>query len=129
MVIPESHADLLESTALAHVATIGPDGGPQSNPVWFGWDGERLMFSQFKGRQKLRNLQARPQIAVSIVDPADPYRYLELRGVVDEVIDDQDNVFINAMAQKYLNEPTNPWEQPGQHRVIVKMRPESTTSM
>ena len=93
------------------------------------WDGEHFLFSQYRGRQKLRNVEARPQMAVSIVDPADPYRYLELRGTVEQVVDDDDNVFINSMAQKYLNVPVNPWEQPGQHRVIIKMRPASTTSM
>ncbi len=129
MPIPESHADLLDSTALAHVATIGPDGAPQSNPVWFGWDGTHVMFSQFTGRQKLRNLQASPRLAISIVDPSDPYRYLELRGVVDEIVDDTDNVFIDSMAHKYLGVPTNPWAKPGQHRVVVKMRPVTSTSM
>jgi PPOX class probable F420-dependent enzyme len=129
MIIPDSHADLLNSTALAHVATLGPDGAPQSSPVWFGWDGEFVMFSQYIGRQKLRNVQARPQVALSIVDPGDPYRYLELRGVVAEVVDDVDNVFINSMAQKYLDVPVNPWEGPGQHRVIIKIRPEHFTSM
>ena len=55
MTIPSSHADLLDSSALAHVATIGPDGAPQSNPVWFGWDGTHVLFSQTTGRQKYRN--------------------------------------------------------------------------
>ena len=56
-VIPEQYADLLQSNALVHVATIGPKGEPQNNPVWFGWDGTHLLFSQTKGRQKYRNLQ------------------------------------------------------------------------
>ncbi len=129
MTPPSTHEDLLHTTALAHVATIGPDGGPQSSPVWFGWDGTYLTFSQFPGRQKLSNLQARPQIAVSIVDPNDPYRYLEVRGVVETIVDDVDNAFINSMALKYLDEPTNPWAEPGQRRVIVKVRPMKWTSM
>ena len=83
--------------------------------MWFGWDGVHLMFSQFTGRQKLRNLEARPQVAVSIVDPADPYRYLELRGIVESIVDDTGNTFINSMAKKYLNVPTNPWGTPDQH--------------
>lgn len=127
--IPASHADILETTALAHVATIGANGAPQNNPVWFGWDGTHLMFSQRTDRQKLRNVRARPQVAVSIVDPADPYRYLEIRGTVTDIVDDPDKAFINSMAQKYLDVPINPWEQPGEQRVVVKIRPDSTTSM
>ncbi len=129
MTIPSSHADLLESDALAHVATIGPDGAPQNNPVWFGWDGTHVLFSQTTGRQKYRNLKASPKVALSIVDPANPYRYLEIRGEVDEIVDDEGNAFINSMAKKYIDQDTYPWHQPGDHRVIVKVHPGHTTSM
>ena len=95
-----SHQDLLGSTALAHVATIGPHGEPQNNPVWFDWDGEHVKFSQTKARQKYRNLNRDPRIALSIVDPEDPYRYLEIRGVVERIDEDPDRAFINAMAKK-----------------------------
>ena len=80
--IPASHVDLLTTTALAHIATIGPKGEPQSTPVWFGWDGTHIQFSLTKGRQKYHNLQHEPRIALSLVDPANPYRYLEIRGKV-----------------------------------------------
>jgi PPOX class probable F420-dependent enzyme len=129
MTIPASHADLLTSTALAHVATIGPDGTPQNNPVWFGWDGTHVLFSQTTGRQKYRNLQARPEVALSIVDVENPYRYLEIRGTVAEIVDDEGNAFIDSMAQKYIDQPSYPWHQPGDHRVIVKVAPGRTTHM
>lgn len=129
MTIPESHADLLDTTALVHVATIGPDGEPQNNPVWFDWDGTHVLFSQTTGRQKYRNVQSEPRVALSIVDPANPYRYLEIRGSVAEIVDDDGNAFINAMAKKYIDQDVYPWHQEGDHRVIVKVRPEHTTQM
>ena len=129
MTIPASHADLLDSNALAHVATIGPDGAPQNNPVWFGWDGTHVLFSQTTGRQKYRNLKASPQVALSIVDVANPYRYLEIRGTVSEIVDDENNAFIDSMALKYIDQPQYPWHQPGDHRVIVKVLPGKTTQM
>ena len=128
-VIPASHVDLLESTALAHVATIGPDGEPQVNPVWFGWDGTHVLFSQTTTRQKVRNLQRDPRIALSIVDPANPYRYLEIRGVVERVDPDPDIAFINSMAKKYLGQDRYPWHRPEDERVVVVVRPEHTTQM
>ena len=127
--IPASHADLLASTALAHVATVGPDGEPQNNPVWFGWDGEHLRFSQTTGRQKYRNVQREPRVAISIVDPDNPYRYLEIRGEVDRIEPDPDNAFIDSMAKKYMDEDVYPWHQPGDERVVVVIRPEHTTQM
>jgi PPOX class probable F420-dependent enzyme len=129
MSIPASHADLLETTALAHVATIGPDGLPQNNPVWFGWDGTHVLFSQTTGRQKYRNLQANPAVALSIVDPTNPYRYLEIRGTVVEIVDDPGNAFINSMAKKYMGQDVYPWHQPTDHRVVVKVQPTKTSQM
>ena len=67
--IPEGLQDLLQNTAVAHVATIGPEGETQNNAVWFCWDGEYVMFSQTKTRHKLRNPPREPKIALSIVDP------------------------------------------------------------
>ena len=127
--IPSSHADLLDSTALAHVATIGPDGEPQNNPVWFGTDNGDILFSQIKTRQKYKNVQRDPRIALSIVDPANPYRYLEIRGVVERIDEDPNRDFINAMAKKYLGQDVYPWHQEGDERVVVVVRPEHTTSM
>ncbi len=100
-VLPENYSDLLSSTALAHVATIGPAGEPQSNPVWFGRDGEHLKFNQTKTCQKYRNLDRDPRIALSIVDLENPYRYLEVRGEVTHIEVDPDPDFINSMAKKY----------------------------
>jgi PPOX class probable F420-dependent enzyme len=128
-VIPENYKDLLDTNALAHVATIGPNGEPQNNPVWFGWDGTHLRFSQTKGRQKYRNMQREPRVALSIVDPANPYRYLEIRGVVERIDDDSSLDFINSMAKKYIGQDRYPWHQPGDERVVIVVRPEHTSQM
>lgn len=127
--IPEGYRDLMETTALVHVATIGPDGGPQNNPVWFDWDGEHVLFSQTKARQKYRNLGRDPRIALSMVDPENPYRYLEIRGEVARVEEDPDNEFINAMSKKYIGIDEYPYHQPGDERVVVFVKPTHTTQM
>ncbi|MCC6314461.1 MAG: PPOX class F420-dependent oxidoreductase [Thermomicrobiales bacterium] len=128
-VIPASHADLLDSTALAHVATIGPNGEPQSNPVWFNWDGQHIRFSQTTTRQKYRNVQREPRIALSIVDPENPYRYLEVRGAVERIEPDPDKTFINTMAKKYLDQNVYAGSPPGEERIVVVVRPERTSTM
>jgi PPOX class probable F420-dependent enzyme len=129
MSLPATHLDLLESTALAHVATVGPRGEPQVNPVWFGWDGTHLRFSQTRGRQKYRNLQREPRIALSIVDPANPLRYIEIRGRVVAIEDDADLAFINSMAKKYLGQERYPWHRPTDERIVVVVEPEHTSHM
>jgi PPOX class probable F420-dependent enzyme len=129
-VIPATHADLLASTALAHVATIGPNGEPQTSPVWFDWDGAYLRFTQVGGyQQKVRNLRREPRVALSIVDPANAYRYLEVRGTVERIEPDPDWSFINAMAKKYLGEDRYPFGKPEDEWLVVVIRPERTTRM
>jgi len=128
-VIPEKFNDLLESNALAHIATIGPKGEPQSSPVWFGWDGEHILFSQTKGRQKYRNIKRNPQIALSIVDSKNTYRYLEVRGTVVRIDEDPDKAFIDAMSKKYTGHDKYTNNQPGDERVVIVVQPEHITSM
>lgn len=125
----EIKSDLLESTALASVATVGPNGEPQVNPVWFGWDGENIRFSQTTNRQKFKNLHRDSRVAVSIVDPTNPYRYLEVRGEVVAFEPDPDLDFINAMAKKYMGVDKYPWHNPGDERVVVVVKPLRTTGM
>lgn len=129
--IPETHADLLqwEINAFAHMATLGPRGEPQNNPVWFHWDGHVIMTSQTVQRQKYVNLCRDGRVALSIMDPVDPYRYLEIRGEVAGIEPDPTQSLIDLLAQKYLGEETYPWGQADDERVIVRIRPVHTTTM
>ncbi len=129
MNVPSSHADLLDKPGFVHVATLGPRGEPQSTPVWYDTDGEFIKISQTAGRQKYRNLQRDPRVALSIIDPDNPYRYLEIRGRVERFEDDADNAFINSLAQKYLGQDEYPYHQPGDERVTLYISPQHTTRM
>src|SRR5918998_6960260 len=99
--IPEEFHPLLESTALALVSTLGPDGAPQTTPIWFLFEQGRVRLSLVEGRQKLRNLRRDPRISLVVVDPARPTRYVELRGHVDELVPDPDRTLEQRIAQKY----------------------------
>ena len=125
--MPERFLDLLGSTALAHVATVGPGGEPQSSPEWFVRDGEHVEFSQTKTRQEYRNVNRDPRIALSIVDPENPVRYPEVRGVVDRIEEDPDLGFTSSMSGKYLGADPYQNHRPGDERVVVFVRPEHTT--
>ncbi|MEX2161468.1 MAG: PPOX class F420-dependent oxidoreductase [Anaerolineales bacterium] len=82
--IPESHQYLLndETKAFAWVATVNPDGGPQLTSVWFDTDGEHILFNTTDKSAKYRYLKANPKMAVAIVDPKDPHKYVQIRGKV-----------------------------------------------
>lgn len=107
MEIPAEFHELLSSTAVAMVGTIGRHGEPQVTPLWFLWDGERVRISLVDGRQKLRNLRRNPAISVVIVDPASPTYYIELRGRIDDLVPDPEFALEQAIARKYTGSWTD----------------------
>jgi PPOX class probable F420-dependent enzyme len=127
-IIPKSHADLLKSKALAHLATLMPDGAPQVTPVWFDYDGKQIIINTAVGRQKDRNLQRDGRVALSIVDPENPYRYLEVRGRIAERTTQGADASIDALAKKYLGVESYPFRREGEVRVIYKIEPEHSTT-
>jgi PPOX class probable F420-dependent enzyme len=98
---PEQYRDIFASTALGHLATIGSDGRPQVNPVWFISDGERIYLSVKPETAKYRNMRANPAVAMSVSDPADPHRYVELRGDVVAFELFETLTWVNQLARKY----------------------------
>ena len=128
-VIPEKYHDLFNKRAFAALTTLMPDGSPQTTPVWVDTDGEYVIFNSAKGRQKDRNVRRDPRVALAIVDPDNPYRYLEVRGKVAEITEQGADAHIDKMAKKYLGQDKYPYRQGGEVRVIYKVRPEHTTTM
>jgi PPOX class probable F420-dependent enzyme len=101
-VLPETHRDLLERPTFAHLATVRPDGSPQSSVMWFDWDGSRLRLTHTKNRQKFANLEHEPRVTLSIADPDDPYRFIEVRGTVESIEDDDETAsFYKALQHRY----------------------------
>ncbi|WP_103380708.1 PPOX class F420-dependent oxidoreductase [Pseudonocardia dioxanivorans] len=123
--IPDSHTDLFDKKSFAHLSSLGPDGGPQSHPVWFDVAGGQLLVSTGTDRQKYRNIRRDPRVSVSILDPDDPYRYLEVRGRVVEIEPDPQKAFLDRLARKYLDLDTYPYEvRRGVERVVIHIQPD-----
>jgi len=125
--IPEKYHDLLkdETKAFLFLATSMKDGSPQVTPIWFNHDEEHILINSAKGRIKDRNMRARPQVAFVIQDPADPYRYLQVRGRVVEIVEEGALEHIISLAKKYTGKP---WRGngPDEVRVIYKIAVEKT---
>lgn len=128
-VIPESHRDILDEPGFAHLASLGPQGEPQSHPVWYDFQDGKLRISTTKQRQKYRNVVRDPRVAATIADPENPYRYLEIRGRVVEIEDDPEKKFIDFLASRYLGEDEYPNKQPDADRVTIWIEPERTATM
>ena len=109
---------ILHSKALAHLATVGPKGEPQSSPMWFLWDGTHIKFTHTTERQKYRNIQHDPRVSISIVDSDNPYTYAEFRGVVERIEQDPQGAFYNTLAEHYQS----PTRYRGDPRVILYVR-------
>lgn len=128
-VIPQKYVDLLEKQAFGNLGTLMKDGSPQVTPVWVDYDGKFVCINSAKGRVKDKNIRRDPRVSVSIQDPANPYRYLEIRGKVVEITENGADDHINKLAKKYLGKDIYPFRQPGEVRVTYKIAPEKVSSM
>jgi PPOX class probable F420-dependent enzyme len=104
--LPDNVRALLQGANFAHVATVLPNGGPHSVPVWIALEGDRVAFFTQEGSRKARNIEADPRVAISIVDHDHPYRYATVRGrVVDRVGGDEALAVMDRMSMRYTGEP------------------------
>jgi len=128
--IPANYIDLLtEKKALANLATIQPDGSPQVTPVWFDYTNGVLRVNTAKGRVKARNLHVGARVAMSIVDPDNDYRYIQVRGTVTKETTDGAVAHIDSLAKKYLGKDVYPWHNAKDVRVTYEITPNAAQAM
>jgi PPOX class probable F420-dependent enzyme len=127
-VIPARFLELFQKKSFGHLATLLPNGTPQTSPVWVDFDNTYVLVNSARGRLKDKNMRQRPQVALSIQDPDDPYRYLEVRGRVVEITEQGAEEHIDRLAKRYLGLDRYPYRQPGEVRVIYKIKPERTSA-
>lgn len=126
----DNYLDLLQQKkAFAGLATIMPDGTPQVTPVWFNYHGGRVRVNTAKGRVKARNLKPGAAVALSIMDPDNPYRYLQIRGRVANATETGADAHIDSLAKKYLGKDQYPYRRPGEVRVMYEIEPVSVSGM
>jgi len=122
--IPAAYMDLLQDKkAFANLATIMKDGSPQVTPVWFDYTNGRVRVNTAKGRVKARTLREGSRVAMSILDPDNPYRYLQIRGQVVSATEEGASAHIDSLAKKYLGKDKYPYSQPGDVRVMYEIEP------
>lgn len=129
MNLPENLLSLLRERSTCYIATIMTDGSPQITQTWVDTDGENIVINSVEGFQKIKNMERDPRVAVTISNPANPRRYVEIRGRVLSISTDGGAEHIEMLAQKYLGTPY-PW--PGgrdQTRVIITIRAEKVNAM
>lgn len=127
--LPPSHRDLLDKKALASLGTLMPDGSPQVTPVWCDFDGTHVRINSARGRRKDLNMRRDPRVSLMLVDPDNPYRYLEIRGEVVEITADGADAHIDSLAHKYLGVDEYPNRRAGEVRVMYKIAPIRFTRM
>ena len=126
-IVPAAYRRLLELPLYGHLGTVRPNDTVQVNPMWFEFDGEQLRFTHTTTRQKFRNLQHNPSYALSIIDPEDPFHYLEVRGRLVAVEPDPEGVFYVRLQNRYGNPSQTPPPDKA-NRVVLVMSVERATT-
>jgi PPOX class probable F420-dependent enzyme len=128
--VPEAYLDLVTTKkALAHLATIMPDGSPQVTPIWFDYTGGMIRVNSAKGRVKSRNMTPGAAVALSVCDPDNGYRYVQIRGKVTSVTEQGGDAHIDSLAKKYLGVDAYPYRSPTEVRLIFTIAPSSVQTM
>ncbi len=129
--IPQKYADLLspEKKSFASIATAMPDGSPQVTPIWFDTAGGKIRVNTAKGRIKAKNMKEGARVALAIMDPANPYRYIQIRGRVTRVTESGADAHIDSLAKKYLGQDKYPFRSAGEVRIICEIEPSSVQVM
>jgi len=128
--IPDEYLDLLQQKkAFAGLATVMADGTPQVTPVWFDYTGGVIRVNSAKGRTKTRNMKEGAPVALSIMDPDNPYRYLQVRGKVTRATEQGASEHIDLLAKKYLGKDKYPWPRPGEVRMTFEITPGAVQAM
>lgn len=126
----QDYTDLLQQKkAFAHLATLMPDGTPQVTPVWVDYRDGRVLVNTAKGRVKARNMHEGSPVALSIADPDNPYRYVQVRGQVARIHEEGADAHIDFLAQKYLGQDRYPFRRPGEERIIYEIEPQAVQGM
>lgn len=122
--LPDEVKALLDGPNFWHLATVNPDGSPQSTVMWVDRRGDQLMFNTALGRVKPRNLAHDPRVSLSLADPEHPYSNVSIQGTVVETIEGDEALHdIDALATKYMGVETYPFLQPGERRVTYLVEP------
>ena len=121
--IPEAFQDLLTSDAVATLATLRADGTPHLTPVWIDLDQGDLLVNARDDRFKAAHMRQRPDVAVCMVDPGNPYRYLSVTGVVESVSEEGAAQHMDSLARRYLRVSLYPWARPGDRWLVFRVRP------
>ena len=122
--IPNEFRDLFAKRAYASLGTLRSDGSPQVTPVWCDADSDDVVINTVKGRHQDKNIRNDTRVAVVIIDPDNPYRYLEIRGRAVEMPGFAADEHLDRMAKKYLGTETYTYKQPGEVRVMYNIRAE-----
>jgi PPOX class probable F420-dependent enzyme len=126
--IPDQYLDLFqEKKAFAELATIMADGTPQVTPVWFDYEGGKIRVNTAKGRVKARTLKPGAPVAMAVLDPDNPYRYVQIRGRVASAEENGADAHIDSLAKKYLGKDSYPFRQPGEVRIRYEIEPVSVS--
>jgi PPOX class probable F420-dependent enzyme len=122
--LSERARSLVEAPNLAFLATVNPDGSPQVTPVWIDREDGRLVVNTAVGRVKDRNMRRDPRVSLTVVNRADDYARVDVRGRVVEIVEGEEaERHIDKLAKKYLGRDEYPWRSATERRVVFKIEP------
>ncbi len=123
--LPESAKDLTQRPIVCTFITVMPDGQPQATPVWFDFDGTHFRINTAEGRQKARNIARNSKVTLTVIDPQNPFHWIEVRGQVNDIKTEEEGGrdHINSLSMKYRGNPVYQGQVPNERRLMIFIEP------
>jgi PPOX class probable F420-dependent enzyme len=121
--LTEQQREFLANPFVATVTTLRSDGSPHNTVVWMDTEGDTVRFNTAEGRAKPEHLRSDPRVAITVVDPQNPFKWISVSGRAELTTEDAD-AHIDKLAKKYLDKDVYPGHDPAETRVIVTIEPE-----
>ena len=118
-ILPIAAKELLEGKNFANLATLMGDGSPQVTMVWVDHEGDFVLINTSIGRVKEKNVRRDSRVALCVIDAANPYHTVNIRGKVVAMIRDGAKKHIDKLSVKYTGRKYSPDPE----RVILRIEP------
>ena len=121
--LTEQQREFLANPFVGTATTLREDGSPHNTVVWVDVEDDAVLFNTAEGRAKPKNLRRDPRVAITVVDPQNPFRWISVSGRAELTHEDAD-AQIDRLAKKYIDKDVYPWHNPEEQRVKVRISPE-----
>jgi PPOX class probable F420-dependent enzyme len=85
-----TYKQLMDKPYACVMAVMGKDGRPNLTPMWFDYEGDKVLVNVAEHRKKTEWIRGNPELSILIMNPENMYHWLSLKVTVEREISEDD---------------------------------------